>query len=57
MPQYKLIYFDIRGLGETTRMIFAQAGVEYTDERIAREDWQKRKAGIDIRIYFDLTEK
>jgi glutathione S-transferase len=44
MPQYKLSYFDIRGLAEPTRMMFAHADVPYTDDRVAREDWPNRKA-------------
>jgi len=42
-PQYKFYYFDIRGLGETTRMIFAQAGVQFEDARVKREDWPNIK--------------
>ncbi|XP_074650305.1 hematopoietic prostaglandin D synthase-like [Tubulanus polymorphus] len=34
MPQYTLIYFNITGLGEVPRLLFAQAGVEYEDRRI-----------------------
>lgn len=33
MPTYKLTYFDIRGLAETSRLMFAAAKQEYTDER------------------------
>jgi len=32
-PAYKLTYFDIRGLAETARLMFAAAKQEYTDER------------------------
>lgn len=32
--QYKLLYFNLRGLSEPVRYIFAYAGVEYEDERI-----------------------
>jgi len=37
--QYKLIYFNGRGRGEVSRLIFAHAGVNYTDQRIERADW------------------
>jgi len=33
MTKYTLTYFDIRGLAETARLMFAAAGVEYTDVR------------------------
>ena len=33
-PQYKLFYFNDRGRGELIRLVFAQAGVDYVDERL-----------------------
>ena len=35
MPSYKLIYFDIRGLAENARLIFAAAQVPYEDVRLS----------------------
>ena len=40
---FKVTYFAIRGRAEITRLIFAQAGVEYEDERVAQEDWAELK--------------
>ena len=40
---YKLTYFNVKGAGEVTRMMFAAAGVKYTDERVSFEDWPKLK--------------
>lgn len=44
MPSYKLTYFNGKGRAEVTRLIFAQAGVEYEDVRIEIPDWPKYKA-------------
>ena len=43
MGKLKLIYFNGRGRGEPARLILAQAGVEYDDERIEFEDWPALK--------------
>jgi len=37
MGEYKLHYFNVRGLAEPIRMIFAYVGVEYEDIRIPME--------------------
>ena len=42
-PIYRFHYFDLRGLGETARYIFAYAHVEYEDVRVKREDWSYQK--------------
>ncbi|XP_077999273.1 hematopoietic prostaglandin D synthase-like [Glandiceps talaboti] len=44
MPKYQLRYFNARGRAETTRLIFAAAGVEYDDIRFTGEEWPKEKA-------------
>ncbi|XP_064617688.1 hematopoietic prostaglandin D synthase-like [Liolophura sinensis] len=44
MPRYKLIYFNARGRGEVARMLFAEAGVDYEDERIERSEWPVLKS-------------
>jgi len=41
---YKLVYFNGRGRGETTRLLFAEAQQKYTDERFDFKDWPTRKA-------------
>ncbi|KAK6767370.1 hypothetical protein RB195_026570 [Necator americanus] len=43
MVQYKLIYFQGRGLGEIIRQIFALAGEKYEDVRYSFEEWPKHK--------------
>ncbi|KAK6174848.1 hypothetical protein SNE40_013417 [Patella caerulea] len=36
-------YFNIKGRGEIPRLLFAAAGVEYTDDRIEFSDWPNIK--------------
>ena len=42
MSTYKLTYFNSRARAELTRLVFAQAGVEYTDERLTFQEWPAR---------------
>ena len=46
MVKYTLNYFNGRGRAEIIRLIFAAAGVEFTDNRI--EDWPRTKAETPI---------
>ena len=43
MPTYKLYYFNLKARAELTRWIFAQAGVEYEDIRVTKEQWAEMK--------------
>ena len=43
MGKMKLTYFNLRGRAELSRLILAQAGEDYIDERIERADWPKLK--------------
>jgi len=49
MPTYKLTYFNSRGRGESIRLIFAQAGVEYEDKRVSKEEWAQLKPSTPTR--------
>ena len=39
---YKLYYFDLKGRGELSRLIFAQAGVRYKDIRFDHDEWKTK---------------
>ncbi|CAL2040715.1 unnamed protein product [Caenorhabditis brenneri] len=43
MVHYNLVYFDIRGLGETARQLFTLADVEFEDHRLTTEEFLKLK--------------
>ncbi|XP_074646001.1 uncharacterized protein LOC141902255 [Tubulanus polymorphus] len=45
MPKYTLKYFDVRGRAEISRLLFAQAGVEFEDVRYTFEQWAAVKPG------------
>ena len=43
MTKYVLNYFNTAGRGETARLMFALAGVEFTDNLITGEEWAEIK--------------
>lgn len=56
MAAYKLIYFPCRARAELIRLIFAQAGVEYENERLAcipgSAEWEAKKKGEPFTVLF-----
>ena len=44
MPQLKLIYLNVRGLGELPRLVMHYADVEFEDMRLDREQWMEMKS-------------
>ncbi|KAM8940028.1 hematopoietic prostaglandin D synthase isoform 2-T2 [Pelodytes ibericus] len=46
MPNYKLIYFNLKGRGELIRYIFAYMNVDYEDKRIEFSEWPAIKSTI-----------
>ena len=48
MPKYKLTYFNSRGKAETSRLVLAQAGMEYEDKRVTWDEWQALKPSTPL---------
>lgn len=48
MAKYTLKYFNVKGLSEPIRFIFAYADVPFNDVRIEKVDWLKIKNGKQI---------
>lgn len=51
MPKYTLNYFPATGRGEPIRLMFVLAGVEYTDNHIAGEEWSEAKNDSEFLQY------
>lgn len=45
-PQYKVTYFNGRGLAEPIRYILSYAGVDFEDVRVTGDTWPELKAKI-----------
>ena len=43
MSKIKIIYFNIRGRAELSRLIAAAGGLEFEDVRVEGADWPKLK--------------
>ena len=48
MTKYTYHYFNVRGRGELARLVFAAAGVEFNDNRVANADWEENDCVNDI---------
>ncbi|KAI4471549.1 glutathione s-transferase [Holotrichia oblita] len=46
MTDITFTYFNCKGLGEVTRMIFKYAGIDFIDDRFSDEDWPKIKPNM-----------
>ena len=55
MPNYKLIYFNVRGRAELSRLIMHCAQVPFEDERIEHSDWPAIKQGLNFHLNFFLN--
>ncbi|KAG4070508.1 hypothetical protein HA402_005740 [Bradysia odoriphaga] len=47
-PTFKLSYFNIKGLGEPIRFLFAYGGQNYEDNRVSHEDWPAIKSSTPM---------
>lgn len=47
-PTYKLCYFDLKGLAEPIRLMFAYGGINYEDVRIQSEEWPTIKPSMKL---------
>ncbi|XP_046358264.2 glutathione S-transferase 1-like [Haliotis rufescens] len=48
MPTYRYRYFNARGLGEVSRLLFAIAGKDYEDVRFTSETWPAEKPNTPL---------
>ncbi|CAF4987947.1 unnamed protein product [Rotaria sp. Silwood1] len=48
MAKTKLYYFNGRGIGETIRLVFVQAGEPFDDIRIEQSDWPAHKPNMPL---------
>jgi glutathione S-transferase len=58
MVEYKLYYFDVRGLAEVVRLVFAATGQKYEDVRFTRDKWPelKPKAPFGKAPFLEITD-
>jgi glutathione S-transferase len=42
-PSYKLIYFDVKGRAEISRILFKLSGQKFQDERVSFQEWPQIK--------------
>ena len=56
MPAYKVSYFNARGFAEMIRMMFAEKGIEFEDERYTSESWPEHKPS-EVFCSFSLNLK
>ena len=56
--KFKLTYFNGRGRGELSRLILAQAGVDYEDHRVGFDEWKsglkESKSQDDPKVDFNF---
>ncbi|XP_018356543.1 PREDICTED: glutathione S-transferase-like [Trachymyrmex septentrionalis] len=48
MSPYKLLYFNIHGLGESIRFLLSHCGIKFEDVRFTFDDWPKHKPNMPM---------
>ncbi|XP_055705974.1 glutathione S-transferase [Phlebotomus papatasi] len=48
MPNYKVIYFNVKALAEPLRFLLAYGGIEFEDLRVSREEWPTLKSSMPM---------
>ena len=43
MPHLKLVYLNVRGLGELPRLVMHYADADFEDARLDRDQWMEMK--------------
>lgn len=43
MPEYKIIYFNVKALAEPMRFLLSYGNIKFEDVRIEKEDWPALK--------------
>lgn len=44
MPNYKVIYFNVKALAEPLRFLLSYGNIEFEDIRVSREEWPTLKS-------------
>uniref|UniRef100_A0A1B0GKQ7 GST N-terminal domain-containing protein n=1 Tax=Lutzomyia longipalpis TaxID=7200 RepID=A0A1B0GKQ7_LUTLO len=52
MPNYKVIYFNVKALAEPLRFLLAYGGIEFEDLRVSREEWPTLKSCRANSLFF-----
>jgi len=48
MPQYKIIYFNVKALAEPMRFLLSYGNIDFEDVRIEKEDWPALKPSMPM---------
>ena len=54
-PSFHLHYFNMRGRGETARLLFALKGQDYIDTRVDPPDWPALRPGKSTKFIIHLN--
>lgn len=44
MPNYKVIYFNVKALAEPLRFLLSYGNIDFEDIRVSREEWPTLKS-------------